>query len=245
MNNKVLYKNIGLVEYKKAWDYQEELFDKILAIKDLNRQKKSNLITPNYMIFCEHPHVYTIGKSGNKENLLISDAFLASKGASLFKINRGGDITYHGQGQLVGYPILDLDNFGVSIKDYIFGLEEAIISTLKYYNIIASRLEGATGVWLDVGNPSTVRKICAFGIRASHLVTMHGFALNANTNLDYFSYIVPCGLKGKGVTSIQKEIGRPVDITELTSIIKDELFSMLGMEFVDSKNINKQILLSC
>ena len=232
VNKKVTYNNIGLIEYKKAWDYQEYLFDKIQVAKELNQKGKDNLLTPNYMLFCEHPHVYTIGKSGNPKNLLITDEFLASKNATLFKINRGGDITYHGPGQLIGYPILDLDNFKVSIKEYVYGLEEAIINVLQYYNISGSRMDGATGVWLDAGNPLKERKICAFGIRASHLVTMHGFALNVNTNLEYFGYIVPCGLKDKGVTSLQNEIGKPIDMQEVKTLIAGELKKIFGMEFI-------------
>ncbi len=232
MNKKVKYNNIGLIEYKKAWDYQEGFFNDILATKDHNRQEKTNIPTSNYLLFCEHPHVYTIGKSGNRDNLLISNDFLASKGASLFKINRGGDITYHGPGQLVGYPILDLENFKVSIKDYIYNLETVIINVLQQYNITASRMYGATGVWLDVGKPKKERKICAFGIRASHLVTMHGFALNVNTNLDYFGYIIPCGLVDKGVTSLQNELGRPIDINEVKLLIKKEFKIVFGMEFI-------------
>ena len=232
MKKKVTYKNIGLTEYQQAWDYQEGLFDEILAIKNRNQQNKKNLLTPNYMLFCEHPHVYTIGKSGNQDNLLISDEFLASKGASLFKINRGGDITYHGPGQLVGYPILDLDNFKISIKEYIYRLEKIIINVLQQYNITASRMNGATGVWLDAGDPKKERKICAFGIRTSRLVTMHGFALNVNTNLDYFGYIIPCGLVGKGVTSLQNELGRLIDINEVRHLIKEEFKIVFGMEFI-------------
>ncbi len=232
MNKKVTYNNIGLIEYKKAWDYQESLFKKILTEKEHNKKSNDKVLVSNYLLFCEHPHVYTIGKSGNNENLLISDAFLANKGATLFKINRGGDITYHGPGQLVCYPILDLDNFKISIVDYISGLEDAIINVLKYYNINGSRMDGATGVWLDVGNPQKERKICAFGIRASHLVTMHGFALNVNTNLEYFDYIIPCGLTGKGVTSLQKELGRPIDMPEVRGLIKKELQRVFGMEFI-------------
>ena len=232
MNKKVTYNNIGLIEYKKAWHYQEGLFNEILTAKEHNKKSDDRVLVSNHLLFCEHPHVYTIGKSGNNENLLISDAFLASKGAALFKINRGGDITYHGPGQLVGYPILDLDNFKISIVDYIYGLENVIINVLQHYNIIGSRMQGATGVWLDVGTPQKERKICAFGIRASRLVTMHGFALNVNTNLEYFDYIIPCGLTGKGVTSLQKELGRLIDMPEVISLIKKELQRVFGMEFI-------------
>jgi lipoyl(octanoyl) transferase len=181
-------------------------------------------------LFCEHPHVYTIGKSGKESNLLINEDFLESKGATLFKINRGGDITYHGPGQIVGYPILDLDNFNLSIKSYIFNLEEVIINTLRYFGISATRFDGATGVWLDVDHPVKARKICAIGVRTSHWVSMHGFALNVNTNLDYFNYIVPCGIQGKGVTTLQKELGKPVDLEEVHAVLKTEFSTVFRME---------------
>ncbi len=232
MNKKTTFKNIGLLDYKKAWDYQEELFNEVVSVKEENRKTDNKQPTPNYLIFCEHPHVYTIGKSGKVENLLISEDFLKSKGATLHKINRGGDITYHGPGQIVGYPILDLDNFRVSIKDYIDSLEEVLIRTLKYYNIVATRLQGATGVWLDAGNPQKERKICAVGVRTSHWVSMHGFAFNVNTNLDYFGYIVPCGIQGKGVTSLQKELGNHIDIKQVQNVLKEEFHSVFGMEFL-------------
>lgn len=236
VNKKTIYRNIGLIDYKKALDYQEGLFNEIFSVKEKNQ--KTNLSngeeeipdTPNYLLFCEHPHVYTIGKSGKQENLLISEEFLKSKGASLYKINRGGDITYHGPGQIVGYPILDLNNFGVSIKNYIHGLEEVIIRTLQHYSIVATRSEGATGVWLDEEHPTKARKIGAIGVRISRLVSMHGFALNINTNLDYFGYIVPCGIQGKSVTSLQKELGRPIDIEDVQGILIKEFFNVFGME---------------
>ncbi len=230
-NKNVEYRNIGLIDYKEAWDYQENLFDEIVAIKERNRKAEVKEPSHNYLIFCEHPHVYTIGKSGKEENLLISEEFLASKGAKLYKINRGGDITYHGPGQVVGYPILDLDNFGVSIKNYIDGIEEVIIRTLKHYNIAATRSSGATGVWLDAENPMLARKICAIGVRTSHWVSMHGFAFNVNTNLDYFNYIVPCGIQGKAVTSLQKELGKPVDIAEVHELLKAEFKEVFKMNF--------------
>lgn len=232
MNKTTTYKNIGLIEYKEAWDYQESLFDKIVVVKEKNRKVDNKQPTPNYLLFCEHPHVYTIGKSGNRENLLIGEEFLKSKGATLFRINRGGDITYHGPGQIVGYPILDLDNFGVSIKDYIFGLEEVIIRTLQHYGIVATRSEGATGVWLDANHPQKARKISAIGVRTSHWVSMHGFAFNINTDLDYFGYIVPCGIQGKNVTSLQQELGKQVDILDVQNILKKEFQFVFGMEFI-------------
>ena len=232
MNKKVIIKNIGLIDYKEAWDYQESLFDEIVSIKERNRKAEVQEPSHNYLIFCEHPHVYTIGKSGKLENLLISEDFLKSKSATLHKINRGGDITYHGPGQIVGYPILDLDNFGVSIKNYINGLEEVIIRTLQHYNIVATRSAGATGVWLDAESPVNTRKISAIGVRTSHWVSMHGFAFNINTDLDYFGYIVPCGIQGKSVTSLEKELGRKIDIEEVHQILKKEFSNVFDMEFV-------------
>ncbi len=231
MNKNVRYKYIGLIEYKQAWDYQESLFDEIVAIKEKNRKAEVKDPSHNYLLFCEHPHVYTIGKSGKEDNLLISEEFLKSKGASLFKINRGGDITYHGPGQIVGYPILDLDNFGVSIKNYIYGIEDVIINTLKHYDITATRSDGATGVWLDADDPIKARKICAIGVRTSHWVSMHGFAFNINTNLDYFGYIVPCGIQGKSVTSLSKELGKEVDITEVQELLMKEFSNVFDMKF--------------
>jgi len=231
-NKTVIYKNIGTIDYKEAWELQEDLFADILKTKEDNTKTGNQHPTTNYLLFCEHPHVYTLGKSGNENNLLINNDLLRSKGASLFKINRGGDITYHGPGQLVGYPLLDLDNFNVSIKDYIYGLEEAIINTLKHYNIIGTRMDGATGVWLDAGIKNKERKICAFGIRASRLVTMHGFALNINTDLNFFKHIIPCGLTGKGVTSMQNELGKPIDVSQIKRVIIDELQNIFRMKFV-------------
>jgi lipoyl(octanoyl) transferase len=233
VSKKTIFKNIGLMDYKQAWDYQETLFNEIVTIKEKNRKAEEKISSHNYLIFCEHPHVYTIGKSGKEENLLISEEFLLSKGATLFKINRGGDITYHGPGQIVGYPILDLDNFGVSIKNYIHGLEDVIIRTLKHYNITSGRSDGATGVWLDADNTVLARKICAIGVRTSHWVSMHGFAFNVNTNLDYFGYIVPCGIQGKSVTSLQKELGGEVNITDVQNIIKEEFENVFGMELLN------------
>lgn len=229
-NKKVTCHNLGLIEYQEAWDYQESLFQEIVDIKTANRKAARPTLTPNYLLFCEHPHVYTIGKSGKESNLLINEDFLKSKGATLFKINRGGDITYHGPGQIVGYPILDLDNFNLSIKSYIFSLEEVIINTVNNFGISATRFDGATGVWLDVDHPAKARKICAIGVRTSHWVSMHGFALNVNTNLDYFNYIVPCGIQGKGVTTLQKELGKPVDMEKVHAVLKTEFSKVFGME---------------
>lgn len=206
MNKKVQVLDLGLKDYKETWDFQEELFQSIIDVKVSNRRNEQNDQTKNYLIFVEHPHVYTLGKSGDLSNLLLNDQQLAEKGATYYKINRGGDITYHGPGQLVGYPILDLENFFSDIHKYLRLLEESIILTLAEYGIKSERSEGETGVWLGVGTPFA-RKICAMGVRASRWVTMHGFALNVNADLGYFDNIIPCGIRGKGVTSLNVELG--------------------------------------
>ncbi len=215
MNRKVEVRYLGWKDYKETWDYQEELFKSTLDLKIKNRREASNIPTENYFLFVEHPHVYTLGKSGDIENLLISEKELAARNATFYKINRGGDITYHGPGQIVGYPILDLDNFFTDIHKYLRLLEETIIRTLAEYDLKAARSDGETGVWLDVGTPFA-RKICAMGVRASRWVTMHGFALNVNTDLGYFDNIVPCGIKDKAVTSLNVELGKEnVDMKEV------------------------------
>jgi lipoyl(octanoyl) transferase len=206
MNKSVFLQDLGNKDYKETWDYQEQLFKEIVDTKIQNRREETFVQTPNYFLFVEHPHVYTLGKSGDVSNLLLSEKQLSEKGATFYKINRGGDITYHGPGQIVGYPILDLENFFTDIHKYLRFLEEVIILTLAEYNLIGSRSEGETGVWLDVGTPFA-RKICAMGVRASRWVTMHGFALNVNANLGYFDNIIPCGIKGKAVTSLNVELG--------------------------------------
>ncbi len=208
MNKTIDYQDWGLTEYTEAWDKQESLFSTTID------KKLKGLLTENYLVFCEHPHVYTLGKSGDEHNMLLDLIQLQAKNASFVRSNRGGDITYHGPGQVVGYPIFDLANFNLGLKQYIFRIEEAIIRTLAGYDIISTRLEGSTGVWLDV-DTLTCRKICAIGVRSSHFVTMHGFALNVNTQLEYFNYINPCGFIDKGVTSMEKELGRIVDMEEL------------------------------
>ena len=206
MNKKVNLQELGNKDFKETWDYQEEIFKQIIDLKIKNRREETNLETPNFFLFVEHPHVYTLGKSGDLSNLLLSEKQLEEKQATFYKINRGGDITYHGPGQIVGYPILDLENFFTDIHKYLRFLEEAIILTLAEYNIIGARSEGETGVWLGVGTPFA-RKICAMGVRASRWVTMHGFALNVNVDLGYFDNIIPCGIKGKAVTSLNVELG--------------------------------------
>jgi len=206
VNKNVELKELGLKDYKETWDYQEQIFKEILDIKVKNRRESTSVNTNNYFLFVEHPHVYTLGKSGDISNLLLDENQLKQKGATFYKINRGGDITYHGPGQIVGYPILDLDNFFTDIHKYLRFLEEMIILTLAEYGLKAERSKGETGVWLDVGTPFA-RKICAMGVRASRWITMHGFALNVNTDLGYFDNIVPCGIRGKAVTSLNVELG--------------------------------------
>ena len=228
---KVILQDLGLKDYKETWDYQEKLFQGIIDIKIDNRKNDSENNTPSYFVFVEHPHVYTLGKSGDLSNLLLNEAQLEQKGATFYKINRGGDITYHGPGQIVGYPILDLDNFFTDIHKYLRFLEEIIIKTLAEYNIKAERSKGETGVWLDVGTPFA-RKICAMGVRTSRWVTMHGFALNTNTNLGYFDNIIPCGIKGKAVTSMEAELGKKVDLDEVKTKILKHFTELFDVQFI-------------
>ena len=229
MNKQIIVKDLGHKDYKETWDYQESLFEEIVELKRKNRAENTNLPTPNYFLFVEHPHVYTLGKSGHIENLLIDEAALAKKGATFYKINRGGDITYHGPGQIVGYPIIDLENFFTDIHKYLRSLEEVIIRTLADYGIKGERSEGETGVWLDVGTPFA-RKICAMGVRASRWVTMHGFALNVNTDLGYFDNIIPCGIRGKAVTSLNVELSKEkVDTEEVKRYILKHFEEIFGV----------------
>ncbi|WP_282016703.1 lipoyl(octanoyl) transferase LipB [Salegentibacter mishustinae] len=231
MNKKIDLQNLGYKDYKETWDYQESLFKEILDIKIKNRRQDLTEITPNYLLMVEHPHVYTLGKSGDIKNLLISEAELEKKQATYYKINRGGDITYHGPGQLVGYPILDLDNFFTDIHKYLRFLEETIILTLADYGLKAERSEGETGVWLDVGTPFA-RKICAMGVRASRWVTMHGFALNVNADLGYFDHIIPCGIEGKAVTSLNVELGKKeVPLADVQEKILKHFAELFEAEF--------------
>ncbi len=230
MNKVVTLQELGLKDYKETWDYQESLFKGILDQKIRNRREEGTDPTSNYLLFVEHPHVYTLGKSGDKSNLLIDEEQLKQKNASFYKINRGGDITYHGPGQIVGYPILDLENFFSDIHKYLRLLEEVIILTLAEYGVKAERSPGETGVWLDVGTPF-VRKICAMGVRASRWVTMHGFAFNVNADLGYFDNIVPCGIKGKAVTSLNVELGVPeVSTEEIKEKIKKHFTALFEAE---------------
>lgn len=232
MNKKIQLQDLRNLDYKKTWDYQEELFKSIVDIKIQNRKNETNLPTSNYFLFVEHPHVYTLGKSGDISNLLLSEKQLEAKGATFYKINRGGDITYHGPGQIVGYPILDLENFFTDIHKYLRFLEEVIILTLADYNIIGTRSEGETGVWLGVGTPFA-RKICAMGVRASRWVTMHGFALNVNADLGYFDNIIPCGIKGKAVTSLHAELGKEINEEEVKEKILNYFKQLFEAEFVN------------
>lgn len=230
MNKQITIEDLGNRDYKDTWDYQEQLFDSIIEIKRRNRTENTDFSTPNYFLFVEHPHVYTLGKSGDIHNLLVSEEVLAQKGAKFYKINRGGDITYHGPGQIVGYPILDLDNFFTDIHKYLRYLEETIIRTLAEYGIKGERSAGETGVWIDVGTP-LARKICAMGVRSSRWVTMHGFALNVNTDLGYFDNIIPCGIRGKAVTSLNVELGQAqVDIAEVKQHILRHFAILFGAE---------------
>lgn len=225
----VEYRDLGLIDYKEAWDIQEELFDILTSAKSGKAEQQG---VSNYLLFCEHPHVYTLGKSGHESNLLIPDVLLQRINAKFYRINRGGDITYHGPGQIVGYPIFDLEAIGIGIKEYIHRLEEAIIQTLADFGIEATRLDGATGVWLDVDKGLAARKICAIGVRASRYVTMHGFALNVNTDLSYFTHINPCGFVDKGVTSFQKELQAPQDIEAVKKVLLGKLTALFGLSLV-------------
>ncbi len=232
MNKKVKFEDLGSKNFKDTWDYQEQLFKAILDTKIKNRREDAGLQTDNHFLFVEHPHVYTLGKSGDLSNLLLSEAQLKQKGATFYKINRGGDITYHGPGQIVGYPILDLDNFFTDIHKYLRFLEECIILTLAEYGLKTERSPGETGVWLDVGTPFA-RKICALGVRASRWVTMHGFALNVNADLGYFDNIIPCGIRGKAVTSLNVELGvDKVDEAEVKTKILKHFTTLFEAEFV-------------
>lgn len=233
----VIYRDLGLIEYSDAWNYQESLFAEIVAQKMRNRDaaKDLQIQTKNYLLFCEHSPVYTLGKSGSIKNLLLSQDELEEQQISYFPINRGGDITFHGPGQLVGYPILDLDNFFTDIHKYLRFLEEAIILTLAEYGISAERYEGYTGVWLDAANPLKARKICAMGVRCSRWVTMHGFALNVNTQLAYFKNIIPCGIDDKAVTSMQMELGKEVNMEEVKTKFKSHFANLFECNFTLEK----------
>lgn len=234
MNKSIQFQDLGLNDYKETWDLQEEILKKTVAIKVRNRRENAGLSTPNHFLFVSHAHVYTLGKSGDLSNLLLNEEQLKIKGANFYKINRGGDITYHGPGQIVGYPILDLENFFTDIHKYLRLLEETIILTLADYGLEASRSQGETGVWLDVGTPFA-RKICALGVRASRWVTMHGFALNVNTDLGYFDHIIPCGIRGKSVTSLRLELNRDqVDENEVKEKLLKHFLNLFEAQKVNT-----------
>lgn len=237
MSKKVVFEDLGIIDYKKAWDYQEELHKKIVEIKLKNRElpPENQVSTPNYLLYCEHPHVYTLGKSGSEENLLLNESELEEKNATFYKINRGGDITYHGPGQLVVYPIFDLENFFTDIHKYLRFLEEAVILTLQEYGIKSGRIEKLTGVWIEGENPLKARKICAMGVKCSRWVTMHGIGFNINSELDYFKNIIPCGIDDKAVTSLEKELGRKVNMEELKQKLIDNLANIFDFDYVLSK----------
>jgi len=230
----VLFKELNLMDYKECWDYQETLFNETVAQKIANRNLEPHLQIPtkNHLLFVEHPNVYTLGKSGNASHLLINETQLEEKKATYYKINRGGDITYHGPGQLVGYPILDLDYFFTDIHKYLRLLEETIILTLDEYGIKAGRSNGETGVWLDVDTIFKARKICAMGVRCSRWVTMHGWGFNVNSDLDYFKNIIPCGIQDKTVTSLNKELGHDVDLTEIKLKLKKHFSQLFQCELI-------------
>lgn len=231
MPAQVIFKDLGSIDYKEAWDLQEKLFKSTIDLKILKRDGKSEELTENYLLFCEHPHVYTLGKSGKPEHLLMGEGRLAEINATYYKINRGGDITYHGPGQIVAYPIFDLESyFFTDIHKYMRLLEEAVIQTLLEYGIESGRVDGLTGVWID-GNTPNERKICAMGVKSSRWVTMHGIGFNINTDLSYFNHIVPCGIEDKSVTSLQKELGRQIDIQEVKEKLKKHFAQQFNVEY--------------
>jgi lipoyl(octanoyl) transferase len=233
----VKYEDIGLRDYKETWEYQEKIFQRLVDKKSRGEvHSGSGKSDHGTLIFVEHPHVYTLGKSGSVDNLLLDYIQLQAKDAAFYRIDRGGDITYHGPGQIVGYPIFDLEQIGVSLKEYIYLLEEAVIKTLSYCQIEAGRLEGSTGVWMETDIPGRTRKICAIGVRASRYVTMHGFAFNINTNLDYFNYINPCGITDKGVTSLEKEKGSRQDFDATKEILKKNLQEVFNLNWVNQSS---------
>lgn len=229
-NPEVIFENLGLIDYKEAWDYQEKLFRGTVDQKIRIRNGEETAKTLNYLLFCEHPHVYTLGKSGDKNNLLLNATTLEENHATYYEINRGGDITYHGPGQLVVYPIFDLDHFFSDIHKYLRFLEESVILTLADYGITAGRVDGLTGVWID-GDTAQARKICAIGVKSSRWVTMHGIGFNVHSDLSYFSHIIPCGIQDKAVTSMERELGRSVDLAEVSEVLKGKLATLFGFSY--------------
>jgi lipoyl(octanoyl) transferase len=226
----VRFENLGTIDYQEAWDYQEKLFSETVNRKIENRKTETPLATKNYLLFCEHPHVFTLGKSGKESHLLLNEKGLEDNQAKYYKINRGGDITYHGPGQLIAYPIFDLEYFFSDIHKYMRFLEEAVILVIREFGIVGGRVEGLTGVWIDFEGPNP-RKICAMGVKSSRWVTMHGIGFNVNSNLDYFKFIVPCGIDDKAVTSMEKELGAPVDMEKVQTILKEKLAQQFDYEY--------------
>lgn len=226
----VQFQDLGLIDYQEAWDYQEKLFAKTVALKIANRNEDTIIPTENYLLFCEHPHVFTLGKSGKESHLLLNESGLKEKEATYYKINRGGDITYHGPGQLIGYPIFDLEYFFSDIHKYMRFLEESVILTLQEFGIVGGRVEGLTGVWIDFES-NHPRKICAMGVKSSRWVTMHGIGFNVNSNLNYFNFIVPCGIDDKAVTSMEKELGASVDMDKVKSVLKEKMAQQFGYQY--------------
>jgi lipoyl(octanoyl) transferase len=235
LNKKTKFLDLGLMDYQQAWDYQTNLFQSILDVKSQNRALPANeqLTTNNYLLFCEHPHVFTLGKSGDEKNLLLKKEDLHTIEATYYHINRGGDITYHGPGQIVVYPIIDMENFFTDIHRYMRLLEESVIQTLAEFKINAGRINGLTGVWIDFEDSRKARKICALGVKTSRWVTLHGLAFNVNTDLNYFNYIVPCGIDDKAVTSLKNELGKQQDMEQVKSILKNKLSSLFEMEIIN------------
>jgi lipoyl(octanoyl) transferase len=235
LNKKTNYIDLGLMDYQQAWDYQTQLFQSIVEVKVQNRSLPINehLPTNNYLLFCEHPHVFTLGKSGDEKNLLVKKEDLHAIAASYYHINRGGDITYHGPGQIVVYPILDLENFFTDIHQYMRLLEESVIQTLAEFNIQAGRIKGLTGVWIDNENEKSARKICALGVKTSRWVTMHGLAFNVSPLLEYFNYIVPCGIDDKAVTSLEKELKSQPDFQQVKMTLKEKIVSLFNMQIIN------------
>lgn len=238
MSYHVKYEDIGLRDYKEVWDYQAEIFKRLVDKKKdiVQRQYQNDFNEPGTLLFVEHPHVYTIGKSGSEDNLLINSIQLKANNATFYRIDRGGDITYHGPGQIVGYPIFDLEEIGIGLKEYIFRIEEAIIRTISAFGLTGSRLNGGTGVWLDPEVPGRARKICAIGVKASKYITMHGFAFNVNTDLRYFNYINPCGFTDKGVTSLEKELGESQSMKKIKEIIKNSFREVFDLNWENNNS---------
>ena len=234
-DKRIFFRHLGTKSYKEAWDYQTEVFEKLVGLKTANRKlpEAEQIATPGYLLFCEHPHVFTLGKSGDRNNLLIAENILKMRGIDYYPINRGGDITYHGPGQIVGYPIIDLDNYFTDIHKYLRFLEEAVIRTLADYGLSGGRLPGLTGVWLGCETGGNPRKICAIGVKASRWITMHGFAFNVNTDLSYFGMIVPCGITDKAVTSLEKELGRPVPLAETEAKVRRHFAALFEAEIIE------------